>query len=326
MNNTQNTVARIHEIITKGGSGTILLPTNPSVDAIAAATALYLGLTKMGKNITIACSQKVTTDLTAGDKIGESFATGGSNLVVSFPYSDGAIDKVDYNIQDNNFNLIITPRQGYPKLNPDQVNFSYSGGTVDFIIVIDSPTLNNLGAIYSDNQAQFTGHDIINIDRHLTNSFYGTVNHVNKTSSSVSELILEILQSVQIEIDKDISTNMYAGIAAATNNFTSYSVNADTFEHIAQLLRYGAIKKMARKPVGGNSFPQPSTEANTFSSQTIQPPPSTQQPKQIQHPISHSPEVLTKPIEVVEKDTKQNQPQSAQDWLKPKIFKGSGLI
>lgn len=331
MNNTQNTLARIHEVVTKNASGAIVLPTNPSVDAIAAATTLYLGLIKLGKNISIACSQKVQTDLTAGDKISDSLTTGGDNLVISFPYSDGSIDKVDYNIQGANFNLIITPRQGYPKLNPNQVNYNYTGGNVDFIIVIDSPTLNSLGSIYSDNQNLFTGKDIINIDRHLTNSFYGTINHVNKTSSSVSELILEILKHLQIEFDRDMATNLYAGVAASTNNFTSYSVNADTFDNIATLLRYGAAKKMSRKsgmqntyaPTNIPSYDQ-SNLAQQPSTEPVVPQPVTKQP-QI-NVSQHGPEIMTKPIEVVEKETKPNQTQSAQDWLKPKIFKGSGLI
>ncbi|MDO8610235.1 MAG: DHH family phosphoesterase [bacterium] len=335
MNNDQNSTTRIHEIVSKGVSGTIILPLNPSVDAIAAATALYLGLTKMGKNITLACSSKPQSDLTVSDKIQTEFTSGGDNLVVSFPYSDGAIDKVDYNIQGNVFNLIVAPRQGFPKLNPNQVKFTYSGGLVDFIIIIDSPTLQNLGTIYTDNQQQFTGKDLINVDRHLTNAFFGTVNFVNKTASSISELVLSILQGLQTEIDRDIATNLYTGISSATNNFTSYSVNADTFEHIATLLRLGAIKKLSRKPEikSNNSF------NNDSFLQSIQ----MQQPQQIQQPqrptvrqvqkqpqiinpqTTHNPEVQNvQAIETVE--TKSDETRSSQDWLKPKIFKGSGLV
>jgi phosphoesterase RecJ-like protein len=94
-----------------------------------------------------------------------------------------------------------------------------------------------------DNQALFQGKNIINIDRHLTNGFYGTVNYVNKTSSSTAELVFKTLQNLSCEIDKDMATNLYVGISSATNNFTSYSVNAETFETIAQLLKLGAVKK-----------------------------------------------------------------------------------
>lgn len=299
MNNHQNSLARILDILTKGGSGTIIIPPNASPDAIAAATALYLGITKMGKNISLSSSNKLNSDLTAADKIQTNIATGGDSLMISFPYSDGSIDKVDYNIQGANFNLVVTPRPGYSKLDPSQVNYSYTGGAIDFIIVIDSPTLMSLGSIYSDNQNQFTGHDIINIDRHLTNAFFGTVNLVNKTISSVSELVLSILQNLKVEIDRDMATNLYAGIATATNNFTSYSVNADTFENIAALLRLGAVKKMIKRPVV-----------------------TTQQPQVMTH---NSESRSVKTIESLEKEIRSEKP-SSQEWLKPKIFKGGGLI
>lgn len=307
MDNTQNSFMRLHEVITKGNSGAIVLPANPSYDAIAATTSLYLGLTKTGKNISLVCETALQNDLTAADKIQVNLVTGGDSLVISFPYTDGSIDKVDYNIQGTFFNLVITPRPGAPKLDPTQVKHSYTGGILDFIIVADSPTLNSLGTIYSDNQTQFQGKDIINIDRHLTNSFYGTINLVNKTSSSVSELIFSILQNLQVEIDRDMATNLYAGIAAATNNFTSYSVNADTFEHIAALLRLGAVKKIAKKQ---DSFNQPIK----FN-----------QPKIIKKPSSREVQNVA-PIETVEKETQAEPVKTPQDWLKPKIFRGNDLV
>lgn len=308
MNNNDNTLPRISEIINKGTSGAIVIPANPSPDAICSATSLYLGLSKMNKSITLvsAIDNVNNPDIIASDKIQSNLVTGGDNLVVSFPYADGAIDKVDYNIQGSSFNLVIAPRQGYPKLDPKQVKFSYSGGNLDFLIIIDSPTLNSLGSIYSDNQNQFQGKEIINIDRHLTNGFYGTVNMVNKTSSSISEIIFKLLQSLRVEMDHDISTNLYYGISAATNNFTSYSVNANTFEIIAALLRMGALKKSYKKIATTNppTFSQPFRQVN--------------QPQQYQQKSNPEVKNAAGPIEDVEK--------APQDWLKPKIFRGSDLI
>ena len=301
-NDIQQTLTRFNDIIQKNSNGAIVLPANPSVDAVAAATALYLGLHKLGKSVTLACSSKINPNFTAGDKFQSQLSTTGDNLVISFPYSDGAVDKVDYNIQGSNFNLIITPRQGFPKLEPEQIKYSYTGGILNFILVIDSPTLNALGALYNENERQFQGKDLINIDRHLTNSFYGSVNYVNKTSSSISEMVLKLLQNLGVEIDRDIATNLYAGIAAATNNFTSYSVSADTFESVATLLRLGAIKKTLAKP----------TQPRTF-----------QPVKQIVPPFNRQPDMVT-PIEEVEKEPKGSPTSTPQDWLKPKIFRGGG--
>lgn len=304
-NNQTQALSRIADIIAKNNSGIIILPTNPSVDTIAAGTSLYLSLLKLGKTISLICSSSVNSDLNGADKIQNSLSVNGDNLVISFPYSDGAIDKVDYNIQGSNFNLIITPRPGQPKLNPSQVKYGYSGGNFDFIIVIDAPNLNSLGEIYSNNQNQFQGKDIINIDRHLTNSYYGTVNLVNKTISSICELIFKVIETLQLELDKDIATNLYAGIAISTNNFSSYSVNANTFETIAHLLRLGAVKKTLKKPVRPSPF---------IASGSFQP--------------TKSREVQTvKPIESLEKEpTPDEKKTTPQDWLKPKIFRGGGLI
>lgn len=320
MNNSTNTsLNRIKEIINKGKSGVIIIPKNPTIDAIAASTALYLGLIKIGKNVSLACSSQIQSELIASDKFKNIITTEGDSLMISFPYKEGAIDKIDYNIQGEFFNLIITPRQGYSRLNPNQVRYSYTGGTIDFFIVIDSPTLSNLGEIYTENQNQFTGKDIINIDRHLTNSYFGTVNFIDKTISSISELIIKILKHLDIEFDKDMATNLYVGIVHSTNNFTSYSTNADTFENAAFLLKSGAIKKIIKKP-------EPPKIISNFTISTT--PPSTIKP-------SYSPPLETQtttPIEKVETEKQpiqsnfeKNQSQNPSEVLKPKIFRG-GLI
>lgn len=328
--NTQNTISKISENLSKGNSGVILIPQNPTIDAIAAATSLYIALTKANKSVAIACSTQVTSDLFGADKIQQTLSAGGENLVVSFPYSDGTIDKIDYNISGSLFNLVITPRPGYPKLNPDQVKYSYAGGQFDFIITIDAPNLNALGQIFTDNQTQIQGKNIINIDRHLTNGFFGTTNMVNKTSSSTTELVYKVIEGLSIQLDKDMATNLYAGIASATNNFTSYSVNAETFETVAKLLKAGAVKKMIKQnsPQGFVS-PQP-----TFNKPVFQPPqpPVSRPPQGYFQSSAPSFEQQNKgqgPIESVEHSenvSKEGVAQTPQDWLKPKIFKGTGLV
>lgn len=309
--NTNNVLPKVGEIITKGTSGVVVIPANPTPDAIASGVSLYLGLLALGKNVSIVCSTSVKSEVLGADKIQTSLSVGGDNLVVSFPYADGAIDKIDYHIQGDKFNLVIAPRQGYPKLNPNQVTYSYSGGSFDFIITVDAPNLSSLGTIYSENQTQFQGKEIVNIDRHLTNAFFGTANVVNKTISSTSELVFKLLLELQISIDKEIATNLYAGITQATNSFTSYSVNAETFETIAQLLKLGALKKIQSQTMGVQKSFQPTT---------IQPSYSSKQPGVERQHIQN---IST--VESQESQSKEGS-QNPQDWLKPNIFKGGGLV
>ena len=136
MDQQTQTLNRIVEAINKGSSGLIVIPSNYTPDALVSATSLYLALSQFGKSVALVCSSPVTSTITAANKFQSSLSTAGDNLVISFPYTEGAIDKVDYNIQGSSFNLVVTPRQGFPKLNPDQVKYTYTGGMVNFIILI----------------------------------------------------------------------------------------------------------------------------------------------------------------------------------------------
>lgn len=240
----QQVLSQIRELFAKKTSGVIVLPQKPSEDAISAACALYLGLLKMGKQVSIACSDKPKSAAIGADKIQNSLESGGDSLVVSFPYEEGSIDKVDYKIDNNKFNLVIIPRTGFKKVQPNDVEFSYTGAKLEFIVCIDVPNLNSIGSLYQKHEKHFSSSSIINIDRHLINNNFGAVNYVVKNSSSVSELALQVLYFLKTEIDKDMATNLYAGISAATNSFTSYSTNADTFLALSHLLKMGAIKRL----------------------------------------------------------------------------------
>lgn len=327
MNPAENPLQQIADIITKGNTGVIVLPVKPTGDAVAAATALYLGLNKLSKNVSIACESSVSYQLTGVDKIQNQLIAGGDNLVISFPYTEGSIDKVDYNIQGSFFNLVITPRPGSQKIDQNQVRYTYAGGTFDFIITIDAPSLQALGTIYANKPTNFQNKTIINIDRHLINAYFGIANLVDKASSSTSELVLSVLQELQIELDRDIATNIYAGISAATNNFSSYSTNAKTFESAALVMKSGALKRPLQKP-------QPT--AAHIARPPMQTPFLRPQPTQMQQnpavTVSGN-EKQFQPIESVEQEPELNDtddsssdPNAPQDWLKPKIFRGGGLI
>lgn len=354
----------ISEVITKNNSGIIVLPAKPTPDAIASGTALYLALTKLGKNVSLVCAQVPESDITGADKIKTSIQTGGNNLVISFPYIDGAIDKVDYGFNNDKtkFNVIVIPREGTEKLNPDQVEFTYSGGKVEFIITVDAPNLNTLGDLYTKNQQMFDGKNIINIDRHLINNNYGTINVVAKTASSTAEIMYKVLKALRAQVDRDIATNLYTGIVTATNNFSSYSVNAETFEAVADLLRAGAVKKpqrqfqrpgMGQGQMGGmNPFSQPfggfgggqqnrpqqmpQQQAGGQMQQQSQPQPQQQQyqhqPQMSnQNRVQQSNEKQTRAIQDVEKEANTSEgnggSSDSENWLKPKIFSESdGLV
>jgi nanoRNase/pAp phosphatase (c-di-AMP/oligoRNAs hydrolase) len=248
MDRSQDALKKAIKHISDKKSFLICLSEHPSDDSVASATSLYLALIKLGKTVSIISSGDINTDIVGVEKIKNELNIGGDNLVISIPYQEDSIDKIDYSIQGDKLNIVVSPSSPDKKIESDKVEFMQTGGDVDCIITIDIDSLKKLGYIYTENENLFKDKEIINIDRHITNSYFGKTNIIDKASSSTSELILKLLKELKAKMDKDIATNLYFGIRIATNNFSSFSVTPDTLETGAYLLRQGASKKSNNMP------------------------------------------------------------------------------
>jgi hypothetical protein len=327
----------------------ICVSKNAKLDSIASALALTLAISQQGKSVKV-CSETDTKEasrLPGSDKISNKLDLGGDILKVSFPYKEGALDKVTYNITDNNFNLLIEPRKGQAPLSSEGVKFSHTGGNVDLIITVDTPNLESLGDIYFENPDIFDREKIINIDRRFDNKKYGVENIIEKQFSSTSEIILNLIDTLRWNINPDIATNLYSGLISATNNFSSFSTNAQTFEAASFLVKNGA-KKLAVTAPGVQtppvrnmpSFNQRYTNPSSFNTPAVpsfgnqedayqnqpiysntinQIPPQSEENKP-----QAKPEQQTQQVKPEIPDTEKKKPP--KDWLKPKIFKSSDVV
>jgi hypothetical protein len=312
MNPNRSQMEKVIEILQNMNSGVICIPDNASQDHIAAATGLYLGLTSAGKNVTLAASGGITSDLIASEKFQSELSTSGDNLVISFPYTEGSIDKVDYYIQNDKFNIVVSPRQGTGPIDAKSVSYSTAGGGVDFVVVIGASSLRALGALHAENQDLFKQVKIVNVDRSLTNAYFGQANLVNRNVSSLSELVLTLLSSMNIEIDKETATNLYAGILSATKTFTTPNTNASTFEASAFLLKAGAKKSLQSSDSG--SSPQ-AGQASRYGGQKKS---FERQGAKPMNSVERAPAMPS--LEGVE--GADDEEENDDSWLKPKIFKG----
>lgn len=299
MNPARSQLEKVIEILQNNTSGVICLAENPTVDAIAAATALYFTLTQLGKNVTLASSGAINSEIPGAEKIQSELTTSGDNMVISFPYEEGSIDKVDYFIQNDKFNIVITPRPGTEPLNTKEVQYGTSGGTIEFVITIGVPSLRSLGQLHTDNQELLKQSKIVNIDRSLTNTYFGVANLVNRNVSSLSELVLNLLVNMNAELDKETATSLYAGVLDATKSFTTPATNAGTFEASATLLKAGAVKP-------GASEPTAFSEKKSFERQGAKPIKS----------VERAPMIGS-----IEGDDSIANDEDDETWLKPKIFK-----
>ncbi|MBI3380010.1 hypothetical protein HY029_04605 [Candidatus Gottesmanbacteria bacterium] len=299
----------------------IALPGNPSFDSVASALSFYLGLSARGVQVNVVCPDQMTVEfnqLVGVDKVtGNVSNSQGKNLVISFPYQEGSIEKVSYNIENDTFNLVIEPREGYPMITADAIRFASSGGNTDLIITIGISKLADLNQIYNNNQGLFAEKPIVNIDNSNQNTRFGKVNIVDTNISSISELTLSLFSNFGLTINNDTATNILAGMTNETDNFNSPQTQASTYEAAAQCLRSGARKISISK-----TFTPPSQPMIPSFNKPVMPKNPQQKPK-IQFPPQIQP---TQPQPQPQQPKKQQSNEAPPDWLKPKIYKGSTLL
>lgn len=254
------------------------------------------------------------------DKVTNNVSNGqGKNLVISFPYQEGSIEKVSYNIENDTFNLVIEPREGYPLVTTDAIRFSNSGGNTDLIITVGVAQLSNLNNLYNNNQGLFSEKAVLNIDNNSQNARYGRVNVVDTNVSSVSEITIGLLSNIGIAMNADIATNLLAGLTSGSQNFASPQTQASTYEAAAMCIRSGARKIVPSQPVMP-TFNKPIMTGKTQQPNPKQQPQFTPQVRpQQQQP---QPQFQQSPQQPQKKQTNEAPP----DWLKPKIYKGSTLL
>ncbi len=60
---------------------------------------------------------------------------------------------------------------------------------------------------------------IINIDHHISNSYFGDINWVDPKASSTAEMIFELLRVLPVGMNRAIAENIYTGILTDTGSF-----------------------------------------------------------------------------------------------------------
>lgn len=288
----QNLFASVREPLTTARTVSVFLPPNPSLDKLAAGLALFLSLKKANRQVAIVCPTAMTVEfshLFGVDQIKDK--PQGQNLIISFDYLEDSIEKVSYHIENNKFNLVIQPKEGFPPLSKDKVNYLYSGGTIDLAFVIGVRELEELGKIA---QKFLVKEKVVNIDAYPDNSQFGRVNLVDPTSTSCSEIVVQLISQLGLPIDADIATNLLSGLEKASQKFTSPRVNASTFEAAAFCLRSGARRMKSSRRLSRKKPPL--------------------------KPMSTKVSAVKRPEEPVAKT------KPSPDWFEPKIYKGNTRI
>lgn len=115
----------------------------------------------------------------------------------------------------------------------DEINDDFN---VDTALILECPDLGRIGRINSDLSDAVK---IINIDHHLDNDNFGTINWISSGSSSVGEMAFEYFEQVGFEIDHDCAQLLYTAILTDTGRFRFPSTSPKTMRVVASLLETG---------------------------------------------------------------------------------------
>jgi nanoRNase/pAp phosphatase (c-di-AMP/oligoRNAs hydrolase) len=306
-----NDITKIKDLLEKAHEVLLVTHEHPTFDSMGSTLALYLGLTGMGKRVTVACPDPMTVELSnfiGANKVINML--GKKNFVISLDYTEGSIEKVSYNIENDKFNLVIEPRPGFDSFGADKVHYSYAGTGASVIMTVDTIHLGGLKKLFDEDKDLYATKPIINIDRHPNNAHYGHTNMVNGTASSTAEVVGTLLNGLGVAITEDIATNLLNALTGATNNFQNANVTADAFEFAALCMKAGGkrfTKTVAREeelPVSGG--------------ETVAHDPQRQERLPVQSVVSN--------VQPTVKPVQSTEPKVAPpDWLKPKIFKSTNI-
>lgn len=332
-------IQKIQDVLDKNEMFGIAVSKNPNLDEMGAALSLYLSLKADGKNLSIACPTEPLVEnssLVGIDKVKTSFSSDKGDLIVSFPYAEGDIEKVSYTLEDGYLNIIVKGGRDGLSFSEKDVQYKRGNAAPDAIFVVGTARISDLGDLYNTENLKNT--TVINIDNKNDNQGFGDIVIVDRNASSVSETLGMILTSLGLPIDIDIAQNLLLGISFSTDNFGHPKTSATAFEMAANLLRKGAVRqKQAISPFTmpkvqpRGAFGQ-QRDSRSFRPKTTSPffqKAATAQPSSYQgDTTTFSSKNVPPPPMIERKDIKKEEDsgETPPDWLTPKVYKGSTLV
>ncbi|UFJ42171.1 bifunctional oligoribonuclease/PAP phosphatase NrnA [Brevibacillus humidisoli] len=81
--------------------------------------------------------------------------------------------------------------------------------------------------------------ELLNIDHHPTNDYFGTVNVIRTDAAATVEIMFDLLEAGAFRTDPEIATCIYTGLVTDTGGFRYSNTSANVMEIAAKLLPYG---------------------------------------------------------------------------------------
>ena len=118
-------------------------------------------------------------------------------------------------------------------------------GPYDLIVSLDCSDERRMGSVFHDGLA---GIPLLNIDHHVTNTLFGTINWVDPSSVATTQMLLKLADALDWELSRPVADCLLNGLVTDTRSFRTYNVDAEAMRAVLRLMEAGAaLNEIARK-------------------------------------------------------------------------------
>jgi phosphoesterase RecJ-like protein len=110
----------------------------------------------------------------------------------------------------------------------------------DLAVVCDAATLERVGRIATEEAAWFEGARLLNVDHHVSSTYYGDLNLVDPTAAATCQVLLELVDALEIPLDAPLATALLTGIVRDSLGFSDRATSGTTLRAAARLVDAGA--------------------------------------------------------------------------------------
>jgi phosphoesterase RecJ-like protein len=230
------------DLVQKSQTVLIALPKQPRKDAVGSAMALAHFLRKLDKEVLVVCDDAPlsSVEFIPGSETIQQSPISNKAFVISVNTKTSKLAELSYHTTPDHVEIHLQP-EGTGSFLAGDVSFSEQRAMFDMVICVDTPSLEHLGLVYSEHAALFLDAPKVNIDNHISNESYGTINIIEVTAAATSEIVFELLKLYESNvIDAPIATALLTGIISETNSFQKPATTHNSFLRASELIGYGA--------------------------------------------------------------------------------------
>ncbi len=108
----------------------------------------------------------------------------------------------------------------------------------DLVIAVDCADTERMGRAYAHLPRPHP--PVINIDHHITNTLFGTINLVDATANATTEILFHALPKLGVNLSSDLAYCLLTGLVTDTLSFRTAGVTSKTLEAASALVDAGA--------------------------------------------------------------------------------------